>query len=427
MSNHFLEPVDQGITGVLKSIVTSSVDRANETNRAVCEYRPCSVDAFFDPSYGSSDTILSGGEKSLRSKAICAQIQAAISHHLPVIVLHEGDVHLERVLEQKFSSSHLYREISASSPCFEPFFGLSPIEIARETLEAAPKDYDLKGNATFYIEALCGYLHYAGRHPSFKMLSTCPHAQMFDKVDDLEQQGIISSDVNRELKSKLMMGQTECYKLSSFWSSFRMESDSLLYHPKSGFRPANVITAAKQRQVLCIDISSVANQILINTIFYQLRLALQHRFTYTLIIDSLPLASNEMYANFIKSASGKVHRLLASDDLYAMLGGDDNLFSALTGSVDTVMVFSHTSGKSAAKWSEFFGQYDKYERSYSQTHGSSRHPFALFASSNQSHSINISKNREFVVKPEQIMRMAPGEAYVRMVDSHQIAHLQIME
>lgn len=261
---------------------------------------------FFDPSHGSSDTILFVGEKSLRSEAICAQIQASISHHLPVIILHESDVHLERVLEQKFSSSRLYREISTSFPCFEPFFGLSSIEIARETLEAAPKDYDLKGNTTFYIEALCEYLHYAGRHPSFKMLSTCPHAQMFDKFDDLEQQGIISSDVNRELKSKLMMGQTECYKLSSFWSSFRMESDSLLYHPKSAFRPANVITAAKQQQILCVDISSVANQILINTIFYQLRLALQHGFTYTLIIDSLPLTSNEMYANFIKSASGKV-------------------------------------------------------------------------------------------------------------------------
>ena len=109
MSNHFLVPVEQGLTGVLKSIVTSSVDRANEINRAVCEYRPCSVEAFFDPTHGSSDTILSGGEKSLRSEAICAQIQAAISHQLPVIILHEGDVHLERVLEQKFSSSRRYR------------------------------------------------------------------------------------------------------------------------------------------------------------------------------------------------------------------------------------------------------------------------------------------------------------------------------
>lgn len=346
---------------------------------------------------------------------------------MPVIILHEGDSHLEHVLEQNFSSSNQYRGISSSFPCFEPFYDLSPIEIARETLETAPKDYDLKSNAQFYIEALCEYLHYAGRRPSFKMLSTCPHAQMFDKVDYLEQQGVISATVSQELKSKLMMGQTECYKLSNFWGSFRMESASLMYHPKSGFRPANIITALKQRQILCIDISSVANQILMNTIFYQLRLALQHGMAYTLIIDSLPLASNEMYMNFIKSASGKVNRLIATDDLYAMLGGDDNLFSALVGNIDTVIICSHTSGKSAEKWSEFLGRYDKYERSYNRTRGGSRSPFSPFSSSNNSRSVSISKNREYVVNPEQLMRMVPGEAYVRMADDRQIAHLQIIE
>jgi len=91
------------------------------------------------------------------------------------------------------------------------------------------------------------------------------------------------------------------------------------------------------------------------------------------------------------------------------------------------MIFAHTAGKSAEKWSEFLGQYDKYERSYSQTRGSSRAPFSIFSSSNNSRSINIAKSREFIVKPEQLMRMSQGEAYIRMADDRQIAHLIVTE
>lgn len=214
MGNSFLEPAYQGMSGMLRSLVTSSLDRTNEANRAVCEYLPCSVNAFFDSAHSVDSTIISGGDKRLRTEAIRAQVQASISNHIPVIILHEGDYHLEHILRQNFSSGNRYREVGTSSPCFEPFYGLTSLEIARETLETAPKDYELKSNSQFYIEALCSYLGYAGRHTSFKMLSTCPHAQMFDKVDDLERQGVISSSTSQELKAKLMMGQTECYKLN---------------------------------------------------------------------------------------------------------------------------------------------------------------------------------------------------------------------
>lgn len=230
MGNSFLEPAYQGMSGMLRSLVTSSLDRTNEANRAVCEYLPCSVNAFFDSAHSVDSTIISGGDKRLRTEAIRAQVQASISNHIPVIILHEGDYHLEHILRQNFSSGNRYREVGTSSPCFEPFYGLTSLEIARETLETAPKDYELKSNSQFYIEALCSYLGYAGRHTSFKMLSTCPHAQMFDKVDDLERQGVISSSTSQELKAKLMMGQTECYKLNN------LDEDSFVY-VKGNFEP----------------------------------------------------------------------------------------------------------------------------------------------------------------------------------------------
>lgn len=43
MGNSFLEPAYQGMSGMLRSLVTSSLDRTNEANRAVCEYLPLSI------------------------------------------------------------------------------------------------------------------------------------------------------------------------------------------------------------------------------------------------------------------------------------------------------------------------------------------------------------------------------------------------
>lgn len=49
MSSSFLEPANQGMSGLLRALTTSSLDRTNEANRAVCEYLPCSIDAFLIP------------------------------------------------------------------------------------------------------------------------------------------------------------------------------------------------------------------------------------------------------------------------------------------------------------------------------------------------------------------------------------------
>lgn len=90
MGNSFLEPAYQGMSGMLRSLVTSSLDRTNEANRAVCEYLPCSVNAFFDPAHSVDSTIISGGDKRLRTEAIRAQVQASISNTVYVEFIYPG-------------------------------------------------------------------------------------------------------------------------------------------------------------------------------------------------------------------------------------------------------------------------------------------------------------------------------------------------
>lgn len=421
-----LQRADKGFAGVLKSLTMTSTDRANSMNRSVVEYKPCEIDAFFEPERGVYNALVSGGNSQLRNNAMVSQAICAFRNGFPVIVLHEGNRQLEQQLKSTFSGTGRYREISISSPCFEPLYGLSELEITNQILETAPKDYDIKFNARYYIDGISAFLKASGKNLSFKLFSTCPHSTIFDKVDDLELQGKIRDYEAQEIKSKLMMGQSENYKLDTFLASLRMEMEQLMYVSKRGYKPLNIITALKENSILSFDLTSVTNKLLLNTVIYQLKLALTRGMQYQIIIDSIPINSNEAYASYIRAPSDKVCKTISSDDFYAMVGGDEKVFSAVVGASQIIVVMNHASGHSATKWAEFFGQYDKFEESYSTSRGGSRRtPFSLLSSPNYNRTVNVSKNREYIVKPEIISRMSNGEAFILSAALGQLCHLHL--
>jgi hypothetical protein len=425
MSNN-LQRSDTGFSGFLKSLTMSSTDRANAMNRSVAEYRPCEIDAFFEPSRGVYNALISGGNPRIRVNAMVAQALSAVQNGFPVIVLHEGNRFLEQQLRTNLAPTGKYCEVSPSSPGFEPFYGLDILEISNQILESSPKEYDIKYNARYYIEGMGMYLQKNRKNPSFRMLSTCPHALIFDKIDDLQMRGIISDPEAQEIKSKLMMGQSENYKLDSFLASMKMEISPIMYQNRNA-RPVNIISALRNDQVLCFDVVSMSNKILLNTLMYQLKLAQTRGLQYTIIIDSLPLNANEAYANYVKSPSDKNCRMFSSDDFYSMVGGDEKVFSAIIGGTHILVVMAHTSGHTATRWAEVFGQYDKYEQSYSTSRGSSRAtPFSIFSSPNRNQTVSVSKNREYIVKPESIARMGGNEAYILSAARGELAHLNLI-
>lgn len=419
-----LQRADKGFPGVLRSLIMSGADRINAINRNLIEYQPCAVDAFFEPGQGVFNAIVSGGDNRMRVNAMVAQIACAISNGFPVVVLHEGNRELEEQMRSNFLGTGQYIEIGTSSPVFEPFYGLGDLEIANQILETASRDFDIKYNVRYYIEGVSKILNKRKKHLSFKMLFSCPHALIFDKVDELRMQGIISDSEEHEIKSKLMMGQSENYKLDTFLNSLKMEISPLMYVAKQGYKPVSIVSSLKRNAVLCMDIGSIANKLLLNTIFYQLKLSLTKGLRYAFLVDSIPLGANEAYAAYMRFSTDKVCRMISSDDFYAMVGSDEKIFSSAVGDSQILIVMGHTSGNSATKWAEVFGKYDKLEQSYSISKGSSkRTAFSLFSSPNQQKTSSISKNREYIIKPEMITRMGCREAYVLTAVRGELAHL----
>lgn len=422
-----LERADKGIKGVFKALTMTRTDRINAINRSVIEYNPSHVDAFFEPAKGVYNSIVSGGDRYYRNQAIIAQVACAEQNNFPVIIMHEGNSDLEQQVTSNFAGTGKLIKVNRTNPCFEPLFGLNEMEISSQILETAPSEYDLKFSARYYIDGISTFLKKSGKHLSFKMFSTCPHALIFDKVDDLKNRGAITDAEEQEIKSKLMMGQSENYKIDTFLASLKMEIDPILYVAKRGYKPVNIISSIKRNKILCFDIASVTNKLLLNTLIYQLKLALTQGLQYVIIIDSIPTNSNEAYAAYLQAPTGKACRMISSDDYYSMVGGDDKTFSATIGDSQIIIVMGHTAGHSAAKWAEVFGQYDKFEESFSTSRGSSRRtPFSLMPSPNFNRTVSVSKSREYIVKPESITRMGNSEAYILSAARGELAHLQLI-
>ena len=97
----------------------------------------------------------------------------------------------------------------------------------------------------------------------------------------------------------------------------------------------------------------------------------------------------------------------------------------MTGNSQIFVVMGHTSAKSAEKWSEILGRYDRYDESFS--YGKGVTPFSLFPSPCQIRAVSTAGRSEFVVKPEQITHLDRGEAYVLTAARGELCHLYLTD
>ena len=110
--------------------------------------------------------------------------------------------------------------------------------------------------------------------------------------------------------------------------------------------------------------------------------------------------------------------------MVALSGSDEQLFTTLVGRAKKIVVLSHNAGTSAVKWSQVFGEHDKQEQSYSVSKGGSYNsPIPFMASPNYNKQVNYNWKREYIVKPEKIMNLGYGEAFVYSGEINELAHV----
>ena len=404
--------------------IGSTLDRMNQGIDGVVNYKSCSVENFFESQYGTINMIVSGGADDIRFKVLRAHIAIAINDGFPVIVLHQGNPYIGSRLRNEFGGVVETNIVDIGSACYDPFYDLDGGAISELVMGAAPKSFDIKHNAKYYIEGVVELLKKSKKKPYFNLLATCPHTTLFDKIDDLVGKNQISDSDGQEIKSKLMIGQSESVKIESYFYTLQTQIQPFLYRTKSREKPVNVRKNISNKELLVINIGNIANELYVNVLIEELKRAIAYGSSAAVVLDSISIVGNDKLKELIMGLSGQVRFTVIGDDVVALSGSDEQLFTTLVGRAKKIVVLSHNAGTSAVKWSQVFGEHDKQEQSYSVSKGGSYNsPIPFMASPNYNKQVNYNWKREYIVKPEKIMNLGYGEAFVYSGDINELAHV----
>ena len=404
--------------------IGSTLDRMNQGIDGVVNYKSCSVENFFESQYGTINTIVSGGSDDIRFKVLRAHIAIAINDGFPMIVLHQGNPYIGSRLRNEFGGVVETNIVDIGSACYDPFYDLDGGAISELVMGAAPKSFDIKHNAKYYIEGVVELLKKSKKKPYFNLLATCPHTTLFDKIDDLVGKNQISDSDGQEIKSKLMIGQSESVKIESYFYTLQTQIQPFLYRTKSREKPVNVRKNISNKELLVINIGNIANELYVNVLIEELKRAIAYGSSAAVVLDSISIVGNDKLKELIMGLSGQVRFTVIGDDVVALSGSDEQLFTTLVGRAKKIVVLSHNAGTSAVKWSQVFGEHDKQEQSYSVSKGGSYNsPIPFMASPNYNKQVNYNWKREYIVKPEKIMNLGYGEAFVYSGDINELAHV----
>lgn len=404
--------------------IGSTLDRMNQGIDGVVNYKSCSVENFFESQYGTINTIVSGGSDDIRFKVLRAHIAIAINDGFPVIVLHQGNPYIGSRLRNEFGGVVETNIVDIGSACYDPFYDLDGGAISELVMGAAPKSFDIKHNAKYYIEGVVELLKKSKKKPYFNLLATCPHTTLFDKINDLVGKNQISDSDGQEIKSKLMIGQSESAKIESYFYTLQTQIQPFLYRTKSREKPVNVRKNISNKELLVINIGNIANELYVNVLIEELKRAIAYGSSAAVVLDSISIVGNDKLKELIMGLSGQVRFTVIGDDVVALSGSDEQLFTTLVGRAKKIVVLSHNAGTSAVKWSQVFGEHDKQEQSYSVSKGGSYNsPIPFMASPNYNKQVNYNWKREYIVKPEKIMNLGYGEAFVYSGDINELAHV----
>ena len=404
--------------------IGSTLDRMNQGIDGVVNYKSCSVENFFESQYGTINTIVSGGSDDIRFKVLRAHIAIAINDGFPVIVLHQGNPYIGSRLRNEFGGVVETNIVDIGSACYDPFYDLDGGAISELVMGAAPKSFDIKHNAKYYIEGVVELLKKSKKKPYFNLLATCPHTTLFDKIGDLVGKNQISDSDGQEIKSKLMIGQSESVKIESYFYTLQTQIQPFLYRTKSREKPVNVRKNISNKELLVINIGNIANELYVNVLIEELKRAIAYGSSAAVVLDSISIVGNDKLKELIMGLSGQVRFTVIGDDVVALSGSDEQLFTTLVGRAKKIVVLSHNAGTSAVKWSQVFGEHDKQEQSYSVSKGGSYNsPIPFMASPNYNKQVNYNWKREYIVKPEKIMNLGYGEAFVYSGDINELAHV----
>ena len=389
------------ICGIIRN---RKINKYNKQSRGVEAYQSMTTDVVFPAESYQENIIISGGDSADRLRFSERIIQNSFGQGRSMIVLHLSNGGLERVIAR----NNFGVIVNKNSKTFDAFTSFELQEIGQVVLDTCKSKYDIKPAGRYILEIVYEILRCNNMRPYFSNFANCPYHQLADKINDRLNMGLINQNAADNLQRRLMMGQAECAKIDSFFYDMKAQLSHIATANANTSGGTSVLSAIKQGKILCIDLNSSANIMLVELIVNSLIIAMSRGYEFSLFVDDVAIANNEPLRNILCQKSNH-NNIICSKDLYALLNGKDDVFTTIAGEAEKTILLSHGSHLSCEKWSKYIGEYDKIDVSYNTNSGLSK-------SGNWGYNANRGQTdtlkREFKVKPEQINRLSSGEIFI---------------
>ncbi len=413
------------LLNVAKYFLTSKSERINARNKNIRECGQIDMQDYLQNTF-YVNTIVSGTAQFVRNIVLRTQIQCATAAGLPVVILHSSNTQLPAEIMQVVGQSHV-SIVHSSSANFAPFLGLDDQETIDVILDSIPDKYDVKQNARYYLEAIAALMKANRMAPSFHNFLTCPHDTVLDRVDRSLMAGKISDASAQTLRSKIMIGQGEHFKIDSFLHNLSKQMGRALHNKKTATPPISIYETLNKGGVIAIDVGSSFNSIYVDFLIEQLKVANNRGRSFLLVLDSMSIHENKKMKEVLTGGSSSIKFLISCDDLLSACGGEQSLFSAVVASAKQYMIFSHTSATSAGQWASVLGEYERIDENITKSQSRTDDGMGFWSLNvdnkmQKTHAVSTSKRRDFIVPPEAIVSMQNNELYIRSENFSGITH-----
>jgi hypothetical protein len=378
------------------------IRKFNKQSRGLEEYKSITTDVLFPADSYNESVLISGGSVDERMKFSEQIIRNCVKHNRPMIILHVGNTALEQMVEQNgygISASRYNKQ-------FDAFTSLSLPEIFQVMSDTCKSKYDIKPAGRYIVQIVHDLLTAKKQRPYFASCVNVPLQQLSAAINKVLASNLITQDEANNLNSLLMMGQAEIPKIESFFYDIKAQCGHVQMDKPGG---TSILSAIKNNKILCVDLNSSGNALLVELIVNSLTIAMNRGFEFSFFVDDVAVASNDLLKNALCQRSGH-NNVICSKDFYALMNGNDNAFNTLVGEAEKTVLLSHGSHISCEKWAKYIGEYDKIDVQHNSQGGWS-HQRGGYNYGSQDGKTMIDK-REFKIKPEQINRLGASEVFV---------------
>jgi len=392
------------INFIFEIINNRRIRKYNKQARGLAEHAGITTDILFPSESYKENMIISGGDIGERLKFSERIIQNCFVQGRSMIVLHLSNGGLENIIAR----NNWGVVVNKNNKLFDAFTSFDLQEICQIVLDTCKSKYDIKPAGRYILQIVYELLASRKKKPYFSNYIKCPYHKLSERINDRLANGIFTHDKANNLNSLLMMGQSECAKIDTFFYDMKAQMSHIATADADNTGGTSILSAIKSEKILCIDLNSSANVMLVELIVNSLSIAMSRGYEFSLFLDDVAIANNETLKNALCQKSNH-NNIICSKDFYALLNGKDDVFKTIIGEAEKTVLLSHGSNLSCENWSKYIGEYDKIDVSKNTNSGFSQSSKWGYSTN---HGKTMTNKREYKIKPEQISGLSQDEIFI---------------